>query len=509
MSSTSLTGHLTQLRRDLTQHYVEYISRQPVHVEVSSAGTFVGAEEHKLTIIPSPPNDQDLMIRLDGLSTVLTFLDEHLFPHIPLTEKKSFLLTLCRPVRGAVLNHILMPALPSSLNGLSQFLDLVTRAQKFELDYLSSMLGDDGGDQEIASWARDVGMHYERKRRTHLLDSVRVIVMRPEDDRKMIAVDIEVKPEFDEANHSHTEQPTPIVVGQDGEDDAWGLYDDGTPAGGQVDSVTTDDDGWGFGDEESINTLPESQERVPFPPLVVEDDPDDAWGLNADDDPETLDGDQDDPWNDRWDSEKLKQPAQAPKLAKGLAKLTSKGKNGVHKADDPPMQSPIPVGPPPPTPLTPSIPRQPSEQAPVLKETYMVSGRTRELLEHIEVILREGEALVASGLFASLQPAAWPTGFFILQAAPLAMDVFRAVYPVTFSAVLQHSPKQAMRFSNDCLHLSTEVQQVRQYLKGPTNSVSEKLQECCERLKLLGESWYSDTTVRHSAFVIASLLMSS
>lgn len=496
MSTTSLKDHLNQLRRDLTQHYVEYIARQPVNVEVSLAGTIAGAEEHKLTMIPSPPNNQDLVVRLNGLSTVLTFLDEHLFPHLPSAEKKSFLLTLCRPVRAAVLNHILVPTLPSSLDGLSPFLDLVKQAQQFELEYLSSMLGDDGGEQEITSWANNVGMHYERKRRMHLLKAVRVIVMRPEDDAKMITVDIEVKPECDEASHmSPTTEPASIIVEQGGGDDAWGFDDDGTPAGVQVDSTNASDDGWGFGDEETVDTQPESQEKTPSPPPVAEEDPADAWGLNDDDASDTLNSDEDDPWNDGWDDKKPKQLAQAPKPAKGLAKLTSKGKNGVHKADDSPIQSPIPVAPPPPTPLMPSVPQHPAGQPSVLNEIYMVSGRTKELLQHIEAILRESEELVASELFASHESVASPTGSFILQAAPLTLDVFRAVYPVTFSAVLQHSPKQAMRFSNDCLYLGTEVQQVRQCLKGPTSSVSEKLQECSERLKLLGESWYSDTIV--------------
>lgn len=447
------------------------------------------------------------MTRLDSLSTVLTFLDEHLFPHLPSAERKSFLLTLCRPVRAAVLNHILIPALPSSLGQLPPFLDLVKRAQKFELDYLSSMLGDDGGEQEISSWANNVGMHYERKRRMQLLEAVRVIVMRPEDERKMFAVDVEIKPEFDEASHAPpTMEPAPIIIEQGDEDDAWGFGDDeDVPAETEADTAAADDDGWGFGNEETADAKPEPQARTPSPPPVPEEDPDDAWGLN-DDDSGTLNGDEDDPWNDGWDDEKPKQPAQAPKPAKGLAKLTSKGKNGVHKADEPPIQSPIPVVPPPPTPLMPLVPQQPAGPPPVLKETYMVSGRTKELLEHVEAILREGEELVASGLLASHHPAASLTGSVILQAAPLTLDVFRAVYPVTFSAILQHSPKQAMRFSNDCLYLSNEVRQVRQALKGPAASVAEKLQECCERLKLLGDSWYLDTIVSHPEVVMSSSL---
>ena len=507
VSSASLTDHLNQLRRDLTQHYVEYVARQPVNIDVSSAGTIAGAEEYKLIMFPSPPESQDLVARLDNLSTVLTFLDEHLFPHLSSAERRSFLLTLCRPVRAAVLNHILIPAVPSSLSELPQFLDLVKRAQKFELDYLSTMLGDDGGEQEISSWANNVGMHYERKRRMQLLEAVRIIVMSPEDERKMFAVDIEVKPEFEEASHvPPSTEPAPVVIERGGEEDAWGFDEEEAPAQTLADTAAADDDGWGFGDEEPADAKSASQPRTPSPPPVPDEDPDDAWGLNDDDSSGTLNDDEDDPWNDGWGDEKPKQPAQAPKPARGLAKLTSKGKNGAHKADiDPSIQSPIPVAPPPPTPLMLSEPQQPAGPPPILKETYMVSGRTQELLEHVEAVLREGEELVASGLLASHRSAASPTGSVVLQAAPLTLDVFRAVYPVTFSAVLLHSPKQAMRFSNDCLYLSTEVRRVRQALKGlAAASVSEKLQECCERLKLLGESWYSDSIVSRLVTVVAS-----
>lgn len=128
----------------------------------------------------------------------------------------------------------------------------------------------------------------------------------------------------------------------------------------------------------------------------------------------------------------------------------------------------------------------------------MVSGRMKELIKHVESILEEGAALVSSGLFAPHQTSSSPLGSVILQAAPLTLDVLRAVYPVTFSAILQNSPKQAMRFSNDCLYLSTEVQQG---LKGSATAVSEKLQENGERLKLLGESWYSDTIDRQCQFI--------
>ncbi|KZT67377.1 hypothetical protein DAEQUDRAFT_713635 [Daedalea quercina L-15889] len=503
LSSASLTEHLNHLRRELTQLYVEYIAKQPVSVDVFSAGTIAGAAEHKLTLFPSPPDSQDLGVRLDGLSNTLTFLNEHLFPHFPPAERKSFSLSLCRPIRAAVLNHVLIPALPSSPDGLPRFLDLLDRAQKFELDYLDSMLGDDGGEQEIKGWASGVGMHYERKRRMQLLEAIRVVIMTPEDKQKMITVDIEIRPEFEEGGHaSFAAEPHSEAVESD-IDVAWD-FDGEQHAEGQENDTVADEDGWGFGDEEvEPQPVDKSSAPLPPPPLPAEEDPDDAWGLNDDDALDTPSGEEEDPWNDGWGDgdEEPKQTTQAPKPAKGLAKLTSKGKNGIHKADEPPIRSPVPVAPPPPTPLVPALPKPAPVPPPVLKETYMVSGRTKELVRHVESILEEGEELVASGLLASHQSPTSPTGSVILQAAPLTLDVFRAVYPVTFSAILQQSPKQAMRFSNDCLYLSIEVWHIRQALEGSAATVSKKLQECGERLKLLGESWYSDVIDQQCQFI--------
>ncbi|TFY64920.1 hypothetical protein EVJ58_g2304 [Rhodofomes roseus] len=502
LSSASLAEHLNHLRRNLTTHYVEYIAKQPVSVEASSPSTIAGAAEHKLTLFPAPPDSQKLGARLDGLSTVLSFLNEHLLPHLPLAERKSFSLSLCRPIRAAVLNNLLIPSLPSSLDGLPQFLHLLKRAQQFELDYLSSMLGDDGGEQDIKSWANGVGLHYERKRRMQLLEAVRVVVMSPEDERRMLSIDIEVKPDLDEGNNAVSD-PQQDTAQESDVEAAW-EFEDENPAETnetQQDDPTADEDGWGFDDE---NAEPQPEENTVSPSLPpAEDDPGDAWGWNDDDASETLNGDDsyDDPWNDGWDNDASKEtanaPAQIPKPAKGLAKLTSKGSKGKNatKGDEPPLQSPVPVAPPPPTPLVPFM-SKPAAPAPVLKEAYVVSGRTKELMQHVESILKEGAELVSSGLLASHQSSSSAPGSVVLQAAPLTLDVFRAVYPVTFSAILQASPKPAMRFSNDCLYLSGEVQRLQQSLKGPAIAVSEKLQDSAERLKLLGDSWYSDTIDR-------------
>jgi centromere/kinetochore protein ZW10 len=54
-----------------------------------------------------------------------------------------------------------------------------------------------------------------------------------------------------------------------------------------------------------------------------------------------------------------------------------------------------------------------------------------------------------------------------------------------------------MQFSNDCLYLSGEIARMENAAgSGSLAPVKDRLAECRQRLKVLGESWFEDTVVR-------------
>ncbi|CCM02541.1 uncharacterized protein FIBRA_04643 [Fibroporia radiculosa] len=504
LPQATLTSHLASLRRDLITHYVDFTLKQPASVVISSTNSISGASEHRLNLYPAPPNSTNPSSRLENLSTILTFIDTHLLPHLPSTERASFSQSLCKPLRLAVLNHLLAPSLPSSLDDLPDFLHLVQKARQFETDYIQSALGDTG-EAEIKVWSDNVDVHYERKRRTELLETGRHIVLAAEDESQRFFVGVPAIPGRESKLNDRPDTEKPAAEAAENEaETAWGFDDDG-PSDSQ-NAPEVEEDAWGFGDDAEPETAaePELQAEVPLESMAASEDPDpgDAWGWN--DDSETLnDDDLDDPWNDGWGDDSNAKPSHAngtngangnhvkAKPATRLEKLSSKGKNSHTKS----LQAPAPAQLPPPTPFM-SSPKEALSSphlSQAVEESYMVSGRSKELVQHTERILSEGARLASSGIFSSQRSPTVPIASLLLQAAPFTLELYRAIYPVTCSKALMASPKLSIRFSNDCLYLSAEVGRLLDSLTPSTTSVKTRLEECRDHLKLLGESWFAET----------------
>ena len=82
ISPSTLSASLTTLRRDIT-HCVEYILKQPVQIEEAKAQDISGVTEYKLSLQRAAPGSEDPTLRLQNLTTVVTFLNEHLSPNLP------------------------------------------------------------------------------------------------------------------------------------------------------------------------------------------------------------------------------------------------------------------------------------------------------------------------------------------------------------------------------------------------------------------------------------------
>ncbi|KAF8677565.1 Centromere/kinetochore Zw10 [Rhizoctonia solani] len=132
-----------------------------------------------------------------------------------------------------------------------------------------------------------------------------------------------------------------------------------------------------------------------------------------------------------------------------------------------------------------------AKQEPVT-ETYMVSTKAQRILALAEDALKEGKELVLSNVFP--RDTTPIPGALVLGCIPSFFDLFRALVPVAHGGPMAASAGIAMRFSNDCLYMSEEINRI---IAGvPPGAVGEgvrpKLQEVKEKLKVFGESWFEE-----------------
>ncbi|THH14983.1 hypothetical protein EW146_g5425 [Bondarzewia mesenterica] len=513
LSVASLSNHLTTLRRDLTAHYIEYIVTQPATVSLTSGKDITGTPEHRLSVFPSPPNNEDRAQRLTNIALIFDFLDAHFFPALPHLSVGSFKRSLCKPLSTALLNRFLVPLLPSSLIALPDFLALVRQTVEVEEKYVVGMLNQDVRDREVKVWADGVATHYERKRRVDILEEARQIVVRDDEGRK-ISIEVIVEeivmdlpqPEEDgtwgfEAESKSGEQPSTNM-----EEDRWGFDEDNAE----------EQDGWGF-DDEAAEPKPETQHSPPPPPepaQVEDEDPSDAWGWNEEDETNDHDGaatssdaDNNAVWDDPWaDEDSPPEPpakpspqsfaSAAPKRATRLEKLANKGKNNP-AAQQLSIISPALVGPPPPTPINPK--KQAKNEGD--RDIRNISPRA-DVASAVEAALSEGEEFAsAHGIFDG--PMLRQRGLVLLQSAPSVFDLFRALYPVKFGRGLLNSAERSMVFANDCTYLSEYAARLARGER--ERDVNNKLVEVSERLEILGDSWREDSIDRQKLVIVKLL----
>ncbi|KZT21579.1 hypothetical protein NEOLEDRAFT_1164550 [Neolentinus lepideus HHB14362 ss-1] len=496
LSPEAISEHLSAIRRDLLTHFIDHLSKQPSSVISDEDEDISGTPGYRLTSFPSPPDSEIRSSRLDNLSAILTFLDVHLFPSIPEVHAAPFRQSLCKPITNAVLRNVLIPSLPSTLQQLPEFLKLADRAVNFEKEYISGVLGDISHDKDIRAWISGISEHYERKRRVEILDHARAIIVEQDDLSKTFRAEVV-------ATHEVTPTKVEVVQGDDDGDSAWGFDDEKESESNGDDAV--DEDGWGLDDEPA----PEQEPGLgsPAEPKSKEDDSAAAWGWNeegdataVEDDADQIEDDNpwdDDPWNDppAEPEEKIPPPLPVfsqPKPATRLEKFSAKAKNG---RSDSPASFPLP----PSIPSTPALPPVPvatkkmdkrpetlKVPAPaVVRESYLVSNRVKEILSIVRAVLQESKEFSAARILPSPSSNS-PPGTLLMQTASSVLDLYRALYSVKFSSELEESPARWMRCSNDYLYMDRELNQVG----ASTSAAKATLAECKKRLKVLGDSWF-------------------
>lgn len=470
---------------------------------------------------------------------------------------------LNKAMTSCVLNDLLVPNLPTSFAPLPSYLELLQRC----IDFEEQLLEPDASERPIRLWSNELRGHYERQRRSIILDLARNMITSQADVNDIFKVEIDAPLNSGSANvvlvqdvasplpgstDSHTsasEVDDTTQVGGDGT--SWGLDED---VENNDDSI--DENGWGLDDEpmadlstdvepdaspsiDSDYSLPSQGSSADKPgPKDPEPDPTDAWGWNDDDDgsPPTDDSVWDDPWTD--DSASASEPkspepippsppvlkvphstpsTSSPKVATRLEKFSKqKLKHANHLAspavssplvssplgiisdysssstlpESPPLKTAMPGKSPDPSPLSDKRPPNVITVAP--KEIYTVTKRIRSVLSTVEDILLEGHEFISASTHMPIISSSSSTSSLLLQVASETLDLFRAVYPIVFQQDLEAHPSRAMQFSNDCSYLSQEVEKLAVRDDG-TNEGLKKSKDC---LKVLGDSWYSDTIVR-------------
>ena len=529
-----MSNHVSTLRRDFLSYFIDHVLKQPYALNVDTSNP----NEFKLTLIPSPPNIEDLGSRLDNISYILDFLSSHLIPYLPESEGSQFARSLSRPIASSVLNNLLMPTLPSSFGLLPSFLSLLERAVLLEENDISKLLGMLGNEGIIKEWSDVVSGHYERRRRIEILELARKAIVEagdPNDTFKVIIVD------------GGLETSRSIIPSRDEDfkDDAWG-FDEPATANPLTTGFSED---WGFDDDTDATTPVEEKLGAELELEVPMDtdekqningdgdvDPADAWGWNEEEElpgelpqtEETLNVEMapeddvwDDPWSDSGEQPELRPPIispsfTSPKTATRLEKSASKNKkhlnglNGNSSITNSPLSSlpnhEIPqrvIVPPPALLLQPppeDIPTAGHVNGPQIapKEYYQVPTRTKRFMRMVETVIDESKLFYASNLFPASKDTVPAPGTILLQSASSILDLYQALYPVKFAKDLE-LPERAMLFSNSCLYMANAVQQIEDTLYGQP-ILKDRLSECRHHLQLLGESWFNETIVRMFGF---------
>ncbi|KAH8116435.1 Centromere/kinetochore Zw10-domain-containing protein [Phellopilus nigrolimitatus] len=333
------------------------------------------------------------------------------------------------------------------------------------------------------------------------------------------------------------------------------VHDSEQPNG---DEVQDDSDAWGWGDGDGTGA--EHEDDSSLAPSGDDGglESKKTNGHKVDSSIPTVSEDsisEDSAWDDAWDepapapslhsSEQPIPSTKAPKVAKRLEKLSAKGKekglaspafasnsqtphftspalpSSISSVFSDTFTSPRPdsvfssssrslhstaslsqPGPSKPIPLT--LPLKSK-----VPETYIISERAQDLVRLISDIITESREVVNSKVFQEFHSSSPDSStsaspsLLVLQAAPSALDLYRAVYPVAFGAELTR-PERALRFSNDCAFVSDEATKL-DLSDDAEVAVLEHMHESLERLRGLGEWWFDEGIERQRERVLQVL----
>ncbi|TQV90902.1 centromere kinetochore protein [Cordyceps javanica] len=346
----------------------------------------------------SDATDHSIDHLLTDLETIFLFVARKL----PADLLPSFSAQMVADVIPKLIDNWLDTVVPSSLQNMDEFQQVIQRTQKF-----CTILSEHGytGLERISTWAEKAPMTWLAKCRDTALDSVRNRLAGGIGDPRQV-----------EKIEKH------MVTVAEGKELAT------TGAGAAADTADWNDD-WGDAWNEEETAAEAAQETDDTP---MEDDGADAWGgwgENTDDNQETAgvdtagDDDGADAWG--WDDDAVAEPEPKPK---------TKEKSQSAKA--------MPRGR--------ARPNADETRELILKETYSISSMPGPVLELILAILEDGLTLTRENGDYSLVAGTAP-GLFGLPTFALAL--FRAISPHYYSLAVGGN----MYLYNDAMYLAEKL----------------------------------------------------
>jgi len=474
LAPASLSNHLAIFRRDLMGRFVDPVLQRPYSV---SAQCF--SNELKVSLAAAPSQLEDLAKRFDNLSTILNFLFNNFFLHLPSKEADQFQRSLLKSVVNNALKHLLLPSLPSSFGLLPSFLKVLRRAVSFE-DGISGLLGN---ECPIKDWSDGVAGHYERRRRVDILEKARREILAPDDVQDVFSITLYEDPD--------TMLPTNTFAPSDsGEIDAWGL-DEPPPSVPEDDRLASNDAGWAFdesikeadtwGLDEELTALSNESTEISHQGEI---DPDstDAWGW--DDDKQADEMTEDNAWDDPWVGST--EPSASKDVTFNSPKATIRKQNG-HPSF--PLSH---------TTTTNADSFTSKRKDGITRESYLVPKRTQNIMKMVETVIDESKLVYASNLFGEKDLSS-PPGTIVSQSALSILDLYQAIYPIKHAKALEE-PKNGFLFSNGCLYMAGAIQRIEATLYGES-SIKERLAECRHNLLVSSNNWFDETIVSELPFV--------
>ncbi|KIM34270.1 hypothetical protein M408DRAFT_93152 [Serendipita vermifera MAFF 305830] len=433
---------LTTIRKEIFAHYINRALKE--NIKLTQTSDFV-LEAH-------PSSSPDCF---SSLLNLFTFMHDRLLPSLPVIHQGSFAASFYNGLADVVQSELLVPAIPSHIEGISNYLKHIQAAINFELK-VTGMGFLSGTEPRIKTWGDGAQGHYEKKRRAALVDRARLIILT--DNRSPIRVTEEYTEEPIVEESPEMETPEEEVN--------WGFDDDDGPKATK-DPGTTE------------------QDATHDEPDKAEEGDGDGWGFDDDEPSGDADAQEEshDPWGVEWDDPPTEEAPPAPAESKPSLRSQPTAGGSSQKAAN--TQKPLPPKPAP--------------------ESYLVSHAAKTVADLAAQILDEALVLSTSTIFEELH-FPFTQSVVLLSTAPSTFDLFRAMYPVSHASKLAQSRSGRLQYSNDAKYLAEAAQKLRTKCDSSRfatiDGAGGRFDETAERLSVISTSWLDDTIEQESQRLI-------
>lgn len=246
-------GGLSSLLHEMQGRIIRNIVDSLVNNDSLLAETVI--EEGQSTVVIRAALESAPLTAASNVRVVMGFVGDEILPPSDLDGREGFLASLQQAAFDLLLNRILLPAMPLSLEHIPAWLQLVRQSAEWE----GSLSHDPSGPNVLLSFLdHGAGHAWLDQRRQHTLRQTRRLIYDNWSSWKSKTV--EETPEEAKSEPAMADKQTEAVI-EDGpieEDDGWG-FDDTKETGRE------DEDGWAFDDHDTVPAPPVAPIAPPKP----------------------------------------------------------------------------------------------------------------------------------------------------------------------------------------------------------------------------------------------------